>query len=292
MDFDPLSRDYGPPRYLVESGSDSDSDPGIPSRKHPKTSSEPFNHQEFELRQDSGSPFQGRQVVVLLGKAGVSLADFKSDLLEHGSIQYKEEQQASIHCPTDNGSPLLILLLPSSSVSVSIAGRFTGHMLASLRPSKVTILETYNPQLYFTSSTSEKDSEPIRYLRSSNFELEKPGQAAEIEVPNTITGLAASIFANAVTKSIPTLLVQIPDHAPQPIQSATHFLTPIFPGRSSFGQGTSKALELFGHEFQGSDRPPDEDHRTLSRFANSRLQLKPQFDQKRNQGIGEGVMYV
>ncbi|SPO27446.1 uncharacterized protein UTRI_10563 [Ustilago trichophora] len=223
MEFDPVNREAAAPKHELESGSEDEFE-ASPKVSASKTL-EPFNIVAADGSATASTLEHGRQLVVLVDKAGAALLSSLSGAAptQQYCIRTETEQHASI-AVVDSTSGVKItaaLVAPPSQLRSSRFHEIVRMLVDAAQPSSIVIVDSYSPQeqLYRDPYSDDADEEAgadtaIRYLATPSFTAKHKVESMKmmpLRSPEAATGLGAAFLSEAVIRNIPAILTMLED---------------------------------------------------------------------------------
>lgn len=211
------------PRHALES--DDDDDEGIGANVTPRNVSVAL-HPAWAPDTGAAPP-----LVVLLGEVGAAaLATHAPDTEQFyavaSTVEVDGHAAAYVAAPASAGDAAVVLVPRPEWLPMDACAPLAEALLDALAPSSVAVVHSYVPSTYIDEAPAPAADAPLRFLAQvpAGERAPEPWSVTPHEayvpwgVPNTVTGVPAALFAEAVCRRVPALLLQAPDarHVPPP----------------------------------------------------------------------------
>lgn len=203
MDWD-LGQERPPPRHELESDDEDVGEAPPPAPLHLE-----------------GDVPRGAALIVLLGALGAAALGAAAEAAAdhwplHACVRADGERVALIHA---RGERVTLLVPRPELLRLNELAPLARLVVRELRPKSVAAVQAYAPGLYL--GQTQRLGAPLRYMardgRAPDWLPMPADSSAPWEVPNTVTGLGASFFTEAVYADTPAILLLVPSvrDAPQ-----------------------------------------------------------------------------
>ncbi|PFH48586.1 hypothetical protein AMATHDRAFT_65069 [Amanita thiersii Skay4041] len=188
MDFDPLSDSF-PPRYAIESDEEEDEYNPL----HVGGANSGDDPQSLSVIIIGDLP-KGDQLIVASGDAGKYWAN-GADLGEQaGSVQANKVEVGLAFRPSWT-SAIVIVSEALTRLPVWAQHGYALHILESLTPSRVVLLDSYSAHIYISPKPIPIYDAPVRYLATSSVDPKIGKKAKPFEPPNLLHSTSASFLS-------------------------------------------------------------------------------------------------
>ncbi|KDQ52931.1 hypothetical protein JAAARDRAFT_162445 [Jaapia argillacea MUCL 33604] len=205
MDIDPLS-DTVPSRYAVESDEEDEFNPLVPQR--------PAKQATTISIQLQGNVSQSGPVIIAIGDAGNSWACGALLGEPSGVVTVNGLQAGSLFTPAWMTGTVLVSEV-TTRLPIWAMHRYAHWILSTLKPSKVSILDTYPVPSYISSHPTSVYDAPVRYLCTAGRLPQ--GAFQPFDPPNMIQSTSASFMSILSIQKVDGTLLLLPSfHVPAP----------------------------------------------------------------------------
>ncbi|GLB41105.1 hypothetical protein LshimejAT787_0903200 [Lyophyllum shimeji] len=279
MDVDPLA-DTVPPRYAIES--DEEEDEYNPLRATPSAPNQVAGVKIL------GDLPQGRDLVIATGDVAKYWAR-GADLGEQsGAVAVNNIQVGLVFNPKWTKATVIIsealTRLPVWSMH-----QYALTVLDSLKPTKISLLDTYAVPSYITEAPLPFQDAPLRYLSTSKVDRAIESKSEAFAPPNLIQSTSASFLSILNTSHQPTpgTLILVPSpHIPHPspkVLEPNNFLH-LSEDRFEWPEETMNVAQQLLFAAIGEDLPPRWVYGMDRRGVTSAWRKKGD--------VGDGGMYI
>ncbi|KAG7448183.1 uncharacterized protein BT62DRAFT_757700 [Guyanagaster necrorhizus] len=201
MDVDPL-QDIIPSRYAIESDEEDEFNP-LQRRPDSQDVPEPLNVQIV------GSIPTAGKLIVASGDAGKIWAR-GDNLGEQTGAVYVNGISVCLCFNPEWTSATIIISEVTTRLPIWAMNGYGKHILETLRPSRVSILDVYPVPSYITSEPLSFQNAPIRYLATTRVDPDIAERAEKFSPPNLISSTSAAFMADLSVSKVQGVLFVLP----------------------------------------------------------------------------------
>lgn len=211
------------PRHALES--DDEEDDGMGARSTPRVV-------DVTLRPAwTPSTAAAPPLVVLLGDVGAAVLAMHAPRADQfyavaSTVEVDGHAAAYVAPPPSAGDAAVVLVPRPEWLPTDACAPLAEALLGALAPSSVAVVHSYVPSTYIEEARAPAAEAPLRFLAQvpagehapQPWSVAPHAAYAPWAVPNTVTGVAAALFAEALHRRVPALLLLAPDarHVPPP----------------------------------------------------------------------------